>query len=236
MDRPPRATVVAVVLSASMLACTATKEAPSYLASLDYQGRETLRQSLFKEDLSLLSNEDIERILTSKIELPHGARMSVLQLGGDSHVLVLPEPDSESSNLLRSLRDQLAGSQRLTSVAFLPSLLVPRTLSVAKLREAAARFQSDLLFVYRTPCLQFERNRFLGADQAKAYCVAEGVLLDVRTGIIPFSSTASSTFGASRSAEDLNAYETMRRSQSEAMVEALSGLAGKLVEFLGSAP
>lgn len=226
-----------LLIAAVVLACSSAKRSvPSYLDSLDYQGRETLNESLFREDVSLLTNEEIERILGSKIELPRNARLAILQLGGESHVLVLPEPESDAEDALSSLRDQLEGSHRLSSVVLLPSLLVPRTLSVAKLREAAARFQADLLFIYRTPCLQFHRNRFIGTDEARAYCIAEGVLLDVRTGIIPFSSVNSSTFEAVRTAEDINTYETVRRSRSEATSNALSELAVQLVEFLDSAP
>ncbi len=132
-----------------------------YFSSLDYQACDTLRQSLFKEDLSLLSNEEIEIILSSKIELPRDARLALLQLGGDPHVLVLPAPDAEEDQSLAALFERLAAAERLSSVTLLPSLLVPSTLSVAKLREAAARFQADLLFSYRTPCQQYHRNRFL---------------------------------------------------------------------------
>jgi hypothetical protein len=219
------------------LSCASTKPASSsYFSSLDYQARETLQQSLFREDLSLLSNEEIDRILSSKIELPRNARLALLQLGADPHVLVLPAPDAGEGDALAALFERLGASERLSSVTLLPSLLVPSSLSVAKLREAAARFQADLLFIYRTPCQQFHRNRFLGADEAKAYCIAEGVLLDVRTGIIPFSAVAASTFGAVQGPEDLTSYETLRRSQSLAITQALDDLADDLLAFIDAAP
>lgn len=231
------ATLVALVLGLPNLSCTSTKPASSsYFSSLDYQARETLRQSLFREDLSLLSNEEIERILSSKIELPRNARLALLQLGGDPHVLVLPAPDTDEGDSLAALFERLGDSERLSSVTLLPSMLVPSSLSVAKLREAAARFQADLLFIYRTPCQQFHRNRFLAADEAKAYCIAEGVLLDVRTGIIPFSAVGTSTFGAVQGPEDLTSYETLRRSQSQAITQALEALADNLLAFLAAAP
>ena len=219
------------------LSCASTKSpTSSYFSSLDYQARETLRQSLFREDLSLLSNEEIERILSSKIELPRNARLALLQLEGDPQVLVLPAPDANEGDTLAALFERLTASERLSSVALLPSLLVPSSLSVAKLREAAARFQADLLFIYRTPCQQFHRNRFVGADEARAYCVAEGVLLDVRTGIIPFSAVATSTFGAVKGPEDLTSYETLLRSQSQAITQAIADLAEDLLAFLDAAP
>lgn len=225
-----------LALALSTVSCVAAKRSTSYLSSLDYQARETLSQSLFREDVSLISNEEIERVLSSKVELPRDARLILLQLGSDADILVLPQADSEEVDALSRLFEQVSASNRLTSVALLPSLLVPRNLSVAKLRESAARFQGDLLFIYRVPCQQFRRNRFLGQDEAKAYCLAEGVLLDVRTGIIPFSGVGTSVFEAVENPEDLNSYETLRRSQAEAVVLALDELAAELTSFLDAAP
>ncbi len=242
LTRPPAACrhamppVLAAALALGTMACGAAKTAPeSFFNSLDYQARQTLSQSLFRDDLSLLSNEEIDRILSSKIELPRQARLALLELGADTPVLVVP-PGDEAGDALGAVLDRLNGSDRLSSVTLLPSLLVPRSLSVAKLREAAARFQADLLFVYRTPCQQFRRGRLLAPDQARATCVAEGVLLDVRTGIIPFSSAAAATFGTVESPDDLSTYETLHRSQSEATARALSELADDLLAFLDAAP
>jgi hypothetical protein len=81
---------------------------------MDYQARETLRQSLFREDLSLLSNEEIERILSSKIELPRNARLALLQLGGDPHVLVLPAPDAAAGDSLAALFERLGASEAVS--------------------------------------------------------------------------------------------------------------------------
>ena len=50
---------------------------------------------------------------------------------------------------------------------YLPSLLLPSERSVARLREAAARFQSDLLFVYATDCQVFSRYRVFAADERR---------------------------------------------------------------------
>jgi hypothetical protein len=159
-----RCSLVVLTGSARLLwlACGSAKVAPGgYFSSLDYQAREALSQSLFREDRSLLSNEEIERILSSKFELPRNPKLALLQLGANPHVLVLPAAGADGEG------DAVAAVlDRLSSVVLLPSLLVPRNLSVAKLREAAARFQADLLFIYRPPCQQFQRNGFLGADEA----------------------------------------------------------------------
>ena len=58
------------------------------------------------------------------------------------------------------------------------------------LREAAARYQADLLLLFRSSCRTFERYRLFEQDQARAFCAVESVMLDVRTGLVPFVATA----------------------------------------------
>jgi hypothetical protein len=58
------------------------------------------------------------------------------------------------------------------------------------------------------------------------------VLLDIRTGIIPFSAVASSTLGAVQESDDLTSYGTLRRSQSEVIARAISDLADDLPGFV----
>ena len=213
------------------MGCTAAKRAPQtagdYYSSLAYQSRDVLRQSLFRSDQAVLSNEEIETVLSSKIELPQQAHLAILRLGPESEVLTwaflagAPNPLST-----------LSETPRLSRASWLPSLLIPEKLTIPLLREAAARFQADLLLVYRTPCQRFQEYRFFGSDESKVYCVAEGVLLDVRTGIVPFSGAAAKELKTQKAEGDVNLYETMKKSEAQATSAALSDLANQLVQFL----
>ena len=58
----------------------------------------------------------------------------------------------------------------------------------------------------------------------------------MRTGIIPFSAVATSIFGAVKGPEDLTSYETLLRSQSQAITQAIADLAEDLLAFLDAAP
>lgn len=136
----------------------------------------------------------------------------------------------------------LQSSQRLTRVSWLPSLLIPEKMTVPLLREAAARFQADLLLVYRSPCQRFQDYRLFGTDKAKTYCVAEGILLDVRTGVIPFSTatTQEARVEEKKAGEDISFYETMQKAEAQATAQALLvwrydafGLPAPLVVLVG---
>jgi hypothetical protein len=50
---------------------------------------------------------------------------------------------------------------------------------------------TDLLLVYQAACRTSERFRMFQANHAKGLCNVEAVVLDVRTGIVPFTVTAT---------------------------------------------
>ncbi|HEX5716162.1 MAG TPA: hypothetical protein VF179_08385 [Thermoanaerobaculia bacterium] len=202
-----------------------------YYASSAYQDRDVLSQSLFRSDQAILSNEEIERILGGKIQLPRLAHLTVLRLGSSQEVLSWAFLSGAQNPL-----SVLQSSQRLTRVSWLPSLLVPEKLTVPLLREAAARFQADLLLVYRSPCQRFQDYRIFGTDKAQTYCIAEGVLLDVRTGVIPFSTATTQEVRVEEKPDDVNFRETMQKAEAQATAQALTELAQQLSEFLASAP
>jgi hypothetical protein len=131
-------------------------------------------------------------------------------------------------NLVRALK----ASSQLTEVRLLPSLLVPEKRTIPYLREAAARTQVDLLFVYSTRIQYFRRDRFLKADEVHAQCVAESVLLDVRTGIVVHTAHATENIARKKTPGDLNFDETVARAQSEARGKALLSLANPLTVYL----
>ncbi len=227
--------IVLPLLFPCLLSGCARKEpiTADYYSSQAYQNRELLGQSLFKSDQAILSNEEIEKILGGKIQLPRQAHLTVLRLGSSSEILSWAFL-SGSANPLSALES----SQRLTRVSWLPSLLIPEKMTVPLLREAAARFQADLLLVYRSPCQRFQDYRLFGTDKAKTYCVAEGILLDVRTGVIPFSTVTTEEVRAQeeKSGGDVSFYETMQKAEAQATAQALTKLAQQLSEFLAAAP
>ena len=118
----------------------------------------------------------------------------------------------------------------------LPSLLIPDMKSAATLREAAARYQSDLLLVYRTSSRTYSQRKWLSPDEARAYCTVEAVLLDTRTGMAPFTAVASEDYIATSSRDDFHRWETAERAELEAIVKAASSIADSLAAFIGSVP
>jgi len=193
-------------------------------------GAESLQESLFKGDQAVLSDQDIARILGTQLRLTDRHRLAILSL---SSINLWSEDlaDTEAKNFDNLLR-LLKSSPQLTEVRFLPSLLVPEKRTVPYLREAAARIQADLLFVYTARIQSYRRDRFLKPAEVRPQCVAESVVLDVRTGIVVHTARATENIAMKKAPADLNFSETIARAQSEARGKAVLSLANALIMHL----
>jgi nucleotide-binding universal stress UspA family protein len=192
-----------------------------------------LQESLFKGDQAVLSNQDIDRILTARITLEDRHRLVVLRLNA-RNIWVQEIAELETRNSEQFLK-ALAKASQLTQVRFMPTLLIPERRTVPYLREAAARFQADLLLVYGTGVRTFQRDRLVGVDEVHADAVVASVLLDVRTGIVIHAAQATESISAKKTLGDLNFSQTVVKAQTEATGKALLKLADAVVEFAGPA-
>jgi len=186
--------------------------------------------SLFKGDQAVLSDQDIARILNTKLSLADRRRMAILSLGSSSWWSE-DIADVEAKNF-DALLQALKADPQLTDVRLLPSLLVPEKRTVPYLREAAARIQGDLLLVYTTRIETFRRDRLFKTNEVHARCVAESVLLDVRTGIVADTARATENIALTKAASDLNFNETVARAESEARGRAIVSMAQAVVKRL----
>jgi hypothetical protein len=191
---------------------------------------ENLQGSLFKGDQAVLSDQDIARILSTQINLASRHRLAILNLASRTYWSdELAEVEARNAdNLLQALK----ASPQLTDALFLPTLLVPEKRTVPYLREAAARIQADLLFVYNARIETFRRDRFFKSDEVHAQCIAESVLLDVRTGIVVHTAHATENISMKKTASDLNFSETVARAESIARGKAIVLLAQAVVQHL----
>jgi len=191
--------------------------------------------SLFTGDADTLSDEAIQRILDFKYEPPRLSRVALMPFGREVWSGWSEELALASESLQSKVLDQLRASPRIYDASYLPSILVPENRTVPHLREAAARYQADLLLVYRSYCRSFDRYRFFAADKSRAFCGVEAVLLDTRTGLVPFTTVATRSYDVVENAADTNFQETRLRAQLDATAAALGDVSAEIVRFLAKA-
>lgn len=188
--------------------------------------------SLFSGDEAVLSDDAISKILEFEYQPPSLGRVALMPFGRELWSDWSEELALASDKMRTDVVGQLVASRRVYDASYLPSILIPDQKTIPHLREAAARYQADLLLVYRSYCRSFERHRIFSADRTKAYCGVEAVLLDTRTGLVPFTSVALETFEATENSADTNFRETMLKAQLEATANALAGVVREIVAFL----
>jgi len=233
--RPSLALGLVLWVFPSLCGCAKKRMAPA-LPPFSYQlgdaRSDRLEESLFKGDQALLSNQDIDRILTARVTLADRHRLALLRLNyrnfWDSEIAELEVENSEH------LRQALRTASQLTQIQFVPALLVPEKRTIPYLREAAARFQSDLLLVYETRVRTFQHTRLIGTDEVQAEALVEGVLLDVRSGIVIHASQAAEGISAKKVAGDLNFAQTVAKAEVQATGRALVKLADDVVTFVNA--
>lgn len=183
-----------------------------------------------------LTDSDIERILNYKLTLPNSSRVAILKLSKDSYWRYYSSDFTHLTNSIsENLAQKLMASDKIFDASFLPSMLVPEQRTIPYLREAAARYQADLLLVYRSSCSSYQKYRLVSANETKAYCSVEAALLDVRKGIVPFTSVSTNDVKVIQSGADTNFSETKKKAELEALSASLGEIAENLVSFLEEA-
>lgn len=191
-------------------------------------------RSLIPSDAALLSDQDIGRILTARVEVPARMRIAVLHLAHDGgrHQAWWRAFDHRASRAALHPVMKLLECERVHDVSFLPGFLLPARPSIPLIREAAARYQADWVLVVRTETRDYYNDRLLGKDEARARCEAECVVLDVRTGTIPFTSVAQGEATAAKVDDEFSLAETSLRAESEAVANAMAENVAGLLAFL----
>jgi hypothetical protein len=230
------------VLVTGCMTAPQQKSAPA-ARMFDSEVQEPITTSLFPSDQAVMSDEVVERVLSSKLELPTKARVAILRfpdgVGGRQYGSGYWR-NEQYLKLLQSYVDTLTQalrtSERVAEVTPLPSLMTPSRLSIPVLREAAVRMQADLLLVFRVGSDIYSQYRTFAKDKVKAYSTCELVLLDVRTGLVPFTRVVSRECLELKQPNDLDLSETMRRAKELSADETLKAAAEDLVSFMKSAP
>lgn len=224
---------IIVLLASGCTGVSTTSRPDSYYAEADLAQTASLPvSSLFSSDSDVLSDEDIRRIIAHRYKPQNQNRIGVITTGQNYWYGWSDELARAGSDVQSRLIDTLRASPLIYDASYLPSLLVPEKKTVGHYREAASRYQADLLLTYRASCRTYEKYRFLSPDKSRSYCNIEAVLLDTRTGIVPFTTLVSRGFSALKSESDLNIRETMRKAELAAVSEALEMVGKEVAGFL----
>ena len=203
----------------------------------DYGNSDTsITQSLFNDKGSTISEEGIQKILEGHYKLPSSLRVGIIRLDNVQKRRYY-ETDEEYAKTQQSYLDLFAVKFRqspgVRTVSVIPDILTSRSPSFTTIREAAVRMQSDLVLVYSINSDLYSRYKIFSNPDMKAYATIQLVLLDVRTGLIPFSTVVTKDYLSKKNKGEMDISEAMSRVQKEAVLAAIEEAGQKIVGFLG---
>jgi hypothetical protein len=234
--------ILPILIAITIIGCGT----PRMMTQPDYQERPTLEKSLFKGEGDNLSEDDIQRMLSSRITFPSKMKVALMKF----------DPAQEEQRASRyygyywrsedylklqqqyvdTLQSQLLASGRVGEATVMPTLLLPKEPTVTALRQATVRMQADLLLVYRISGDVYYDYVVFGRDDVKAYSTCELVVLDIRTGTIPFTTVATREVLSQKESTDLNQEDAMKRVQKDASLAALMAVSQELAGFFRAVP
>jgi hypothetical protein len=130
--------------------------------------------------------------------------------------------------------DSLRGATAIIDASYLPGFLISKSPTLAQLREAAARYQADLVLLFTTSCRLYPQHNLLASSEVRAYCSADSAVLDVRTGLVPFVSRGGDDLVLKETQKDLRLSETVQRAELDGVDRAMELNAARLIKFLQS--
>ena len=180
-----------------------------------------------------ISEADADAFISRPIQIPRGARLAVLFSGTGSYHGSRADDVTARGAFAEALQSTVLPSGAAQSVSILPSILTPARPDIPTLRETGVRLQADGFLVVRISTGLLQNARLFRDDQFRAFATVEAVLVDVRTGALPFTAVSTQQRTGTESPEDLTSGEARLRLEREAAVAALREIGGQLSVFLG---
>jgi hypothetical protein len=229
--------LIAIILF--FTACNTTRHLGNNPASDAEPGDSLITQSLFNDKASNISEDNIQKVLDGTYKLPQQLRVAIVRLE--------PTPQSKryywnywsdeqylktQQSYLDLFADKFKQSQRVTKFSIIPDLLISKTPSFTNIREAAVRMQADAVVVYAISSDIYSRYKLFSKPDIKAFATTQLIILDVRTGLVPFSTIVTRDFLSQKKKEEVDNGEAASRIQSEAVLLTINEIGQKITEFL----
>ncbi len=196
-----------------------------------------ITESLFKSDKSTISEADIQRLLDGEIRLPDTVRVALLNFGSNStrryyaNYWMNEDYLKLKQSYLDIIEEKLSRSGRVGKTMVVPKLILSHNPDIVQLREAAVRLQADVILIFTVKSDIYYKYKMFKKSEAKAFATCEALLMDIRTGVIPFSEVVTSDMLVSKEDSDLTEEEMRMRAENEATQKTLNEVADKLVQF-----
>lgn len=223
--------ILGIIISLTLLTNCSMRRA------YDSNWRVPITESLFNDKDRTLSESDIQKLLEGRLKLPDTLRLAVFKTGMNNHFYnkFYFQADENSVKAQQSYIDTLVAglkyNTRVESVHPIPSLMLSANPTITQLRETSVRLLSDLLIVYSTTSDIYYKFKAFKKNETKAFATTEVFLMDIRTGLVPFSTVVTKDY-YTKVIKDESQDETRKRAEREAVILTLVEIGKQIDTFL----
>lgn len=203
----------------------------------NYAADTMITQSLFNDKNSSISEENIQKLLDGNYKLPQKLRVAIVRLDKDNSSnrrYFFNDEDflKTQQSYLDSFTSKLRQSPRVQKVSVVPEIVVSKSPTFTQLREAAVRLQSDIVVVYSISSDIYSRYKMFSNPDLKAFATTQLILLDVRTGMVPFSTIVTKDQMSKKTKSELDNAQATARVQHEAVLMTIDESSTQMLNFL----
>lgn len=214
-----------------LVGCSSVQKDYDHMASEEYQGRATLRQSLVSAS-EPLNEAAVQKILSSKVELPKSINLAIVRLSDSRDGLDFQTIDQEIAD---KFYDKANWGSRVQSIIPVPQVMIAKPATFASLRQAAVLLQADALLIIKPVSYGDWKFQWFDDDKAKGITSLEVLLLDTRTSVVPYTSVVTETVELAKDKSDYSTYELMNRAKKASETKALLQVAPAVQKFITKA-
>ncbi len=224
-----------IILIIGLSSCYVSK--PTGQASQGYYEQEPISKSLFNDKTSTISEENIQKILDGNYSLPTNLRVSLVKLESTTqsrrnYYWNDEEYLKSQQQYLDLFTSKFKQSDRVQKVSMIPDLLISNNPTFTNIREAAVRTQSDIVVIYAINSDLYSKYKLFAKSNIKAFATTQLIILDVRTGLIPFSTIVTKEYRSRRQENELNDNEASNRIKNEAVLLTIQEIGERINLFL----
>ncbi|MET0243998.1 MAG: hypothetical protein ABW174_11040 [Flavitalea sp.] len=234
-------TLLSAVVAVSMAACGSAHIPTTAIPETQNSPAPdtSITQSLFTDRQSNISEENIAKILDGNLKLPAKIRVAVFRLEPSnqykrSYWSYWNNEDylKTQQSYLDLFSEKLKGSSRVKTLSVIPEVLLPKAPTFTNIREAAVRMQADVVVIYSISSDLYSKQKMFAKTDMKAFATTQLVVLDVRTGLIPFSRVSTKDSQSQKQKTELDNSEAATRIQNEAVLLTINDIANQINSYL----
>lgn len=199
---------------------------------------EPITKSLFDDKNATISEEHIQKILDGHYALPDKMRVAFVNLsaakGGQGNYWNYRRDEQYfkgQQHYLDLFSEQFRSSGRVNRVSVIPDILVSQSPTFTGIREAAVRTQSDIAVLYSIQEGIYTNYKLFSKSVIKAFATTQLIILDVRTGLIPFTTIVTRDFQDKKTGSDFNDEAAIDRIKDQAVLLTISEIGRQVGDF-----